>query len=421
MSPKIKGVGKTAPKKANSRANSRANSGNSRANSRNKSKSFSVTKAFLALFVVVMLAWVAAVMMIKKDPQANPQKASITQNNQNTTQNIHDLLASKKKKSSVLDEQVKIEQNKAEQNTSKIAEIYDDISDEKLKEFAQKLKEQKEDFLAKTSELESEANASKEPKIEQNITEQSTFEKTTELAPKYSYSANSHSKLKSHKVPNGKPKLAIIMDDISSKAQVGELKKLDLKITPSIFPPEPKHANTATLAKDFSVYMVHLPLGALNYANEKANTLHAGDSKEKIAQRIKAIKSDFQGVKYINNHTGSGFTSDYASTLALLRELKNSGIYFIDSLTIAQSKVADASQKLGLKYAYRDVFLDNEQNVSKILKMINSAVAVAKKDGVAIAICHPYKSTFEALKLAQKDAFKGVEVVYVDKIYEYYK
>ena len=81
----------------------------------------------------------------------------------------------------------------------------------------------------------------------------------------------------------------------------------------------------------------------------------------------------------------------------------------------------DASKKLGLKYAYRDVFLDNEQNVSKILKMINKAVAVAKKDGVAIAICHPYKSTFEALKIAQKDAFNGVEVVYVDKIYEYYK
>ena len=105
----------------------------------------------------------------------------------------------------------------------------------------------------------------------------------------------------------------------------------------------------------------------------------------------------------------------------MLDELKNSEIYFIDSLTTNKSTVLDVSKKLGLKYAYRDVFLDNEQNVSKILKMINNAVAVAKKDGVAIAICHPYKSTFEALKIAQKDAFKGVEVVYVDKIYEHYK
>ena len=408
MSPKIKGAGKTASKSKpkNSSRNSRLNSSKN-----SKKRPFNVTRAFLAVFVLVMLAWLAALMMIKEEPQE--KKANLAQNN--NTQKIHELLESKKKKSSVLDEQngsQAISQKISKDN--KIANIYEEISDEKLKEFSKKLQEQKEEFIAKTA-------------IEQNISEQnaskeqSTFEKTTEQAPKYSYSANSHSKLKSHKAPNGGPKLAIIMDDISTNAQASELKKLSIKVTPSIFPPEKQHPKTAELAKEFSVYMVHLPLQALNYTNEKANTLHTGDSKEKISQRIKDIKNDFKGVKYINNHTGSGFTSDFKSTLALLDELKNSEIYFIDSLTTNKSTVLDASKKLGLKYAYRDVFLDNEQNVSKILKMINNAVAVAKKDGVAIAICHPYKSTFEALKIAQKDAFKGVEVVYVDKIYEHYK
>lgn len=404
MSPKIKGAGKTASKSKpkNSSRNSKLNS---------KKRPFNVTRAFLAVFVLVMLAWLAALMMIKEEPQA--KKANLAQNN--NTQKIHELLESKKKKSSVLDEQnssQKISQKISKDN--KIANIYEEISDEKLKEFSKKLQEQKEEFIAKTliEQNISEQNASKE---------QSTFEKTAEQAPNYSYSANSHSKRKSHKAPNGGPKLAIIMDDISTNAHVRELKKLSIKVTPSIFPPEKEHPKTAELAKEFSVYMVHLPLQALNYTNEKANTLHTGDSKEKISQRIKDIKKDFKGVKYINNHTGSGFTSDFKSTLALLAELKNSEIYFIDSLTTNKSTVLDASKKLGLKYAYRDVFLDNEQNVSKILKMINKAVAVAKKDGVAIAICHPYKSTFEALKIAQKDAFKGVEVVYVDKIYEYYK
>ena len=404
MSPKIKGAGKTASK-SKPKNSSRNSSLNSSRNS--KKRPFNITRAFLAIFVLVMLAWLAALMMIKEEPQA--KKANLAQNN--NTQKIHELLESKKKKSSVLDEQ---NSSQKISKDNKIANIYEEISDEKLKEFSKKLQEQKEEFIAKTV-------------IEQNISEQntskeqSTFEKTAEQAPKYSYSANSHSKLKSHKAPNGGPKLAIIMDDISTNAQASELKKLSIKVTPSIFPPEKQHPKTAELAKEFSVYMVHLPLQALNYTNEKANTLHTGDSKEKISQHIKDIKKDFKDVKYINNHTGSGFTSDFKSTLALLDELKNSEIYFIDSLTTNKSTVLDASKKLGLKYAYRDVFLDNEQNVSKILKMINNAVAVAKKDGVAIAICHPYKSTFEALKIAQKDAFKGVEVVYVDKIYEYYK
>lgn len=397
MSPKIKGAGKTASKSKpkNSSLNSRLNS---------KKRPFNVTRAFLAVFVLVMLVWIAVLIMIKEEPQA--KKANLAQNN--NTQKIHELLESKKKKSSVLDEQnssQKISQKISKDN--KIANIYEEISDEKLNEFSKKLQEQKEEFIAKTV-------------IEQNASkEQSTFEKTADQD--YSYSANSHSKPKSHKAPNGGPKLAIIMDDISTNAQINELKKLSIKVTPSIFPPEKEHPKTAELAKEFSVYMVHLPLQALNYTNEKANTLRTGDSKEKISQRIKDIKKDFKGVKYINNHTGSDFTSDFKSTLALLAELKNSEIYFIDSLTTNKSTVLDASKKLGLKYVYRDVFLDNEQNVSKTLKMINNAVAVAKKDGVAIAICHPYKSTFEALKIAQKDAFDGVEVVYVDKIYEHYK
>lgn len=412
MSPKIKGAGKTASKSKpkNSSRNSRLNSSrNSRLNS--KKRPFNVTRAFLAVFVLVMLVWIAALMMIKEEPQA--KKANLAQNNENNTQKIHELLESKKKKSSVLDEQ---NSSQKISKDNKIANIYEEISDEKLKEFSKKLQEQKEEFIAKTvieqNSTQSEQNASKE---------QSTFEKTAEQAPNYSYSANSHSKLKSHKAPKGKPKLAIIMDDISTNAHASELKKLSIKVTPSIFPPEKKHPKTAELAKEFSVYMVHLPLQALNDTNEKANTLYTGDSKEKISHRIKNIKNDFKGVKYINNHTGSDFTSDFKSTLALLAELKNSEIYFIDSLTTNKSTVLDASKKLGLKYVYRDVFLDNEQNVSKILKMINNAVAVAKKDGVAIAICHPYKSTFEALKIAQKDAFNGVEVVYVDKIYEHYK
>ena len=232
MSPKIKGAGKTASK-SKPKNYSRNSSKNSSLNS--KKRPFNVTRAFLAVFVLVMLAWLAALMMIKEEPQA--KKANLAQNN--NTQKIHELLESKKKKSSVLDEQnssQKISQEISKDN--KIANIYEEISDEKLKEFSKKLQEQKEEFIAKTviEQNISEQNASKE---------QSTFEKTAEQAPKYSYSANSHSKLKSHKAPNGGPKLAIIMDDISTNAQVRELKKLSIKVTPSIFPPEKEHPKTA--------------------------------------------------------------------------------------------------------------------------------------------------------------------------------
>ncbi|MDD7324319.1 MAG: hypothetical protein SOU37_02345, partial [Campylobacter lanienae] len=197
MSPKIKGAGKTA---------SKSKPKNSGRNS--KKRPFNITIAFLAVFVLVMLVWLAALMMIKEEPQA--KKANLAQNN--NTQKIHELLESKKKKSSVLDEQNSSQKiSQAISKDNKIANIYEEISDEKLKEFSKKLQEQKEEFIAKTviEQNISEQNASKE---------QSTFEKTVEQALKYSYSANSHFKRKSHKAPNGGPKLAIIMDDISTNA-----------------------------------------------------------------------------------------------------------------------------------------------------------------------------------------------------------
>ena len=95
----------------------------------------------------------------------------------------------------------------------------------------------------------------------------------------------------------------------------------------------------------------------------------------------------------------------------------------IKYLTLAKEGDISARNKLIEHNIRLVVFLAKKYDNTgeDLLKMINKAVAVAKKDGVAIAICHPYKSTFEALKIAQKDAFKGVEVVYVDKIYEHYK
>ena len=64
------------------------------------------------------------------------------------------------------------------------------------------------------------------------------------------------------------PKLAIIIDDMSNEKQVKNLKALNLKITPSFFPPDKTHKNTAKLALKFDFYMVHLPLAALHYKSK---------------------------------------------------------------------------------------------------------------------------------------------------------
>lgn len=215
-------------------------------------------------------------------------------------------------------------------------------------------------------------------------------------------------------------KLAIIIDDVAWEYQMNAIKSLNLRITPSILPPTKEHPNSAKLAKGIDYYMVHLPLSAVYFKKQEQHTLDTNSSNSQIYKRIKEIKVIFPNLKYLNNHTGSEFTANYASTKVLLSTLKMHKIKFVDSLTTSQSKVKKVSKELRLPYVYRDVFLDNEQNIDATLKQIKKAVEIARKNGRAIAIGHPHKTTLEALKIAKNSILKEVEVVYLKDIYGLY-
>lgn len=216
------------------------------------------------------------------------------------------------------------------------------------------------------------------------------------------------------------PKLVIIIDDVSSYEQVKNIKATGLKITPSIFPSTKSHPKSAYLAREFEFFMVHLPLEALYFRANEENTLTINSTQSEIDERISAVKRQFPGVKYLNNHTGSKFTSNYKSTKMLLNTLKSNDIRFLDSLTTSSSQVPKVCKELGLSYVYRDVFLDNDENIAKILAQLENAVNIAKKNGHAIAIGHPYKATFRALNIAKNKILKDVQIVYLRDIYGFY-
>ncbi|EAI9164704.1 divergent polysaccharide deacetylase family protein [Campylobacter jejuni] len=213
-----------------------------------------------------------------------------------------------------------------------------------------------------------------------------------------------------------KPKLAIIIDDMANASQVRGLKALNLKLNPSFFPPDKNHSETPKLALKFDFYMVHLPLAAINYNKPELDTLNPNDSKERIFKKIKQIKKDFKDLRYINNHTGSLFTSNEEAMRKLYEALKNQNIFFVDSKTIGNSKANKIAKELSMPYIQRDVFLDNEDDVNYVKKQLESAVKLAQKKGFVIAIGHPRKNTFKALEQS-KDLLKGVDLVYLSEIY----
>jgi polysaccharide deacetylase 2 family uncharacterized protein YibQ len=213
-----------------------------------------------------------------------------------------------------------------------------------------------------------------------------------------------------------KPRVVIIIDDVSTLSQVNSVKSLGMNITMSFLPPSAGRPNSAKLAAKEKLYMVHLPMEAQNFNAEEPGTLRINDSQEKISARIEEIKKLFPKVHYINNHTGSKFTSSQPAMEKLFVALKANEINFIDSRTTATTQAPKIMKSLGLPYVARDVFLDHHMDKEFVNKQIKQVIEIAKKHGSAIAIGHPHANTILALRESKK-LFDDVELVYVNKIY----
>jgi polysaccharide deacetylase 2 family uncharacterized protein YibQ len=213
-----------------------------------------------------------------------------------------------------------------------------------------------------------------------------------------------------------KPKLAIIIDDVGTRRQVAAIKSLDMPLTLSFLPPSSARPNTPKLAAKENFYMVHLPMEAMNWSAEEPQTLRISDSQATISKRVATIKKLFPKVHYINNHTGSKFTSNEIAMNRLIFALKQNNINFVDSRTTAKTKVPKVMKNFGFKYMARDVFLDHHQDKAYVLKQIKQAVKMAKLHGTAIAIGHPHPNTLAALRESTQ-VLRDVDVVYINRLY----
>ena len=214
-----------------------------------------------------------------------------------------------------------------------------------------------------------------------------------------------------------KPRLVIIIDDVAYKHQADAIKAVNLKLTPSFFPATSAHPETPVLARRFSFYMIHLPMQALGgFKGAEIGTLTVDDDYEKIAKKLQSIKRDFPNLKYINNHTGSRFTSDAAAMDRMMRAMRDENLIFVDSKTTSPTKVYGAAKKYSMPYIARDVFLDHDGSKAAVRKQLKYAVELAKKRSYAIAIGHPHKNTLEVLQESTK-LLQEVEVVYLKDLF----
>jgi len=260
----------------------------------------------------------------------------------------------------------------------------------------------------------------KVPKVEEKhtkkiVTKQIYFSEIHDYEKSLRYTKVKHLAVKKTKIFKGKPKLSIIIDDVSFLSQVKQIKKIPFKVTPSFFPPTKVHPDTIKLSQKFNFAMIHLPLEAMGYTHPEPDTLLASDNKKTIRTRIHKIKEEFPRIYYYNNHTGSKFTANLKAMQNLISVMKSENLHFLDSRTTADTKAGVVSKAMHLRLLSRDVFLDNVAKPKEIIQQLKKAIKLAKKSGYAIAIGHPHKNTLKTLMGAKK-YLKDVRLVYVNEL-----
>ena len=307
-------------------------------------------------------------------------------------------------KNNILEKNLETEENKKE--------IFEqELKKDILKEVLEKQKEIEKSKIEEKVEIKQAKEPSKE--IEDEIIEEKTkiekpaIKEKKELITKkdrYKYDLKT------------KPKLVIIIDDVVSKSQKDKILNIGYPITMAFLPPNGVQKESAIIAQNLPFHMIHFPMQASkNFKNIEIDTLNISDSYEKIEARVKKLRDLYPNTTYTNNHTGSVFTENYEAMDKLFRALKKYNFIFVDSKTTPNSVAKELSIKYQMPYIVRDTFLDNDRSFTAIQNQLKDAIRVAKKQGFAIAIGHPYEVTFQVLK-ESKHLLNDVEPIFLNKL-----
>ena len=225
----------------------------------------------------------------------------------------------------------------------------------------------------------------------------------------------------SKEIPAKGPRLAVVIDDMGQS--LGKARKLlqimGSDLTWSILPFSSKTREVVQLAADNGLeYLLHVPMEPKGYPQIDHGP--GGILVDMSPDQIRAILTNdldqIPGAVGANNHMGSRFTEDIPGMHVVLQEIKSRGLFFMDSLTSPHSKVKVIAQEMHIPVAFRDVFLDNRQDVEEILGQLRKAERLALRMGQAVAIGHPYPETLTALAKWSKERDSGVELVKLSRL-----
>ena len=215
------------------------------------------------------------------------------------------------------------------------------------------------------------------------------------------------------------PHMAIILDDWgASGVHVDEALAVGRPLTLAIIPHLRSSQQVAEEAHTHGLgVMLHMPMQPKNRRASEPHAIQTTMADGDIRQLLDSALASIPYVEGVNNHQGSAATSDLRVMTTVLSHLKSKGLFFIDSKVIAASVGLEAAKKTGIRFASRDVFIDNVATVAAVKEQIQKAITVARTHGEAVVIGHDKSPTLEALREMVPEIEKnGIKLVLVKDI-----
>ena len=200
------------------------------------------------------------------------------------------------------------------------------------------------------------------------------------------------------------PRIAIIIDDLGYQMAAGHRAvALPGPVVCAILPGTPRAAQLAQAAWERGKeVLLHLPLQSVDHHGAaEPGSITLDTTREGFAQTFTIAMESVPFAVGVNSHRGSLLTQHPGHMSWLMEEiLRAGGLYFVDSYTTHRSVALQIASERGVPAIKRDVFLDSDPAPEKVAQEFERLKALARENGLAVAIGHPYPETLSFLEQA---------------------
>lgn len=213
-------------------------------------------------------------------------------------------------------------------------------------------------------------------------------------------------------------KIAIVIDDIGNSKQDLKAALLPGNISFAVLPYTPYARAFALRAHhQQKQILLHMPMEAVKNDHPGPGVVTADMSNAQIKLQLVNALDSIPYVTGVNNHMGSKLTQLPIPMQAVMETLASRKLFFIDSRTSEFSVAEQMAGEFGVRTSHRHVFLDNQVDEPYLQQQFNQLLNIARRDGQAIGIGHPYPETLSFLQreLPQLKE-QGIELVFVSEL-----